>query len=168
MVEEAEVVKPGNMRKVCSAAAAAPLARSACAQARACLRLPVLIRPPWPVCCSRHGASRPAGSTSTPGFGRRRGRCGAEDKVSYLSMRANTIKRHGTGQPWAHGRKLRKEQQRRQQRRQQQQKQQQKQEVTGHVSGSDNDPATVSARQQNDTTWLPATPARMQSERCAG
>jgi hypothetical protein len=32
--------------------------------------------------------------------------------VRYLSMRANTLKRHDNGQPWAHGRKLHKEQQR--------------------------------------------------------
>jgi hypothetical protein len=34
--------------------------------------------------------------------------------VRYLSMRANTLKRHDNGQPWAHGRKLRKEQQQKQ------------------------------------------------------
>jgi hypothetical protein len=51
----------------------------------------------------------------------------AEDKVSYLGLRANTLKKHENGQPWAHGRKLRKEQQRRQQ--------QQKQEVEQRIAG---------------------------------
>jgi hypothetical protein len=49
----------------------------------------------------------------------------AGDKISYLGLRADTLNKHENGQPWAHGCKLRKEQQRLHQ--------QQKQEVTGHV-----------------------------------
>jgi hypothetical protein len=108
VVEEAEVVKPGNKRKLCSAAAAASLASM-----HACAQEPGRVHAPGPgpacACLCSSSIGPPAARVLQPERGfqhpwlqEKEGQMWyatceeAGDKVSYLGLRADTLKRTGS------------------------------------------------------------------------